>query len=276
MKKLLMIVALVACIAVPAELLARKTTYVITNRRWNYVKLVEVKPRVAEERSMTQPVDIPQAQMRSILKSLNLSKHHLFGDKVTERGIFNERAINYLAPAICQAFRDSSPKEEVQFSYNVKDPMFILRNDRLTAVTAWVSGNDLYLKFDRLAQKLLGDTDKRGRDSYTLSRAQGIRMTLEIGPGQTMGAVGGKTMIVNLKHKSTPVVATSKTEAGEEGTTVVASGSDEAQRTAAESPPVLSDDETTRRLEKLEMLRKRNLITNKEYKRKKEEILKDL
>jgi len=275
MKKFLMVAALVACIAMPAELLARKTTYVVTNRRFNYVKLVEVKPRVAEDRNMTQPIDISEKQMRDILKSLKLSKHHLLGDKVTEREIFNDRAINYLAPALCQAFRDASNKEEVQFAYNVKDPKFILRNDRLTSVTAWVSGRDLYLEFNRLAQKLLGDTAKRGRESYTLGKAQGIRMTLEVGPGQTMAAVGSKTMVVDLNHNFKPAIATSKTE---EGVTTASNGVTSTETTAAPAAPapVMSDDETTRRLEKLDMLRKRNLISNKEYKQKKAEILKDI
>ena len=56
---------------------------------------------------------------------------------------------------------------------------------------------------------------------------------------------------------------------------IISNAEVKAEKTAAPAP-VLSDDPTTRRLEKLDMLRKRNLISNKEYKRKKEEILKDL
>lgn len=277
MKNFLMIAALVVCVAAPAQLMARKTTYVATNHRWNYVKVVEVKPRVAEERNMTQPVDISVAQMSDILRSLKISKQHLFGDEVTEREIFNEKAINFLAPALSQAFRDAASNEEVQFAYDVKDPKFILRNDRLTAVTAWVSGRDLYLEFNRLAEKLLGDTDKRGRESYTLSRAQGLRLSLEIGPGMTMAAVGSKTMVVDLNHSFRPEVASSKTTTGTAAATTTTAANDKVSTgTTATSAPVMSDDKTTRRLEKLDMLRKRNLITNKEYKEKKAEILKDL
>lgn len=274
MKKLMMIAALVLCVAVPAKLMARKTTYVATNHRWNYVKVVEVKPSVAEERNMTTPTDISESQMRDILRSLKISKQHLFGDQITEREIFNEKAINFLAPALCQAFRDAASNEEVQFAYNVKDPKFVLRNDRLTAVTAWVSGRDLYLEFNRLAEKLLGDTDKRGRESYTLSRAQGLRLSLEVAPGMTMAAVGSKTMVVDLNHNFKPTMASSKTQSDE--TTTTASNDRPVTETTTSTAPVMSDDEATRRLEKLDMLRKRNLITNKEYKEKKAEILKDL
>lgn len=277
MKRLVVIVVLVACVAAPAMALARKTTYFVTNKRWNYVKLVEVKPAVAQERNMRHPMDVSQAQMVDILKSLKLSKRHMIGDKIDTREIFNQKAINYLAPALCQAFRAAMPNEEVQFSYNVKDPMFILRNDRLTMVTAWVSGNDLYLHFDKLAVKMLGDTDKRGQKSYVLSRTQGIRLSLEIGPGQQMAAVGSKTMVVDLKYNSKPVVASSKTEEGGKAVASSASSTKTAE-TAAEAAPAVTpaDDSITLRLEKLDTLRKRNLISNKEYKQKKREILKEL
>jgi hypothetical protein len=274
MKKLLVCAVLIACVAAPALAMARKTTYIVTNKRWNYVKIAEVKPAVAQERNMSQPVDIPQAKMAEILKSLKLNKRHLIGEEIDSREIFNQRAINYLAPALCQAFRTATNTEEVQFAYNVKDPMFILRNDRLTMVTAWVSGNDLYLKFDKLAVKLLGDTDKRGQKSYVLSRAQGIRLSLDIGPGQEMAAVGSNVMKVDLKHSFKPVVASSAS-----GDAAVASSStttEEGMKTKAEPAFEPSDDATTRRLEKLDSLRKRGLITNKEYKAKKQEILNEL
>jgi hypothetical protein len=211
--------------------------------------------------------------MREILSNLRLSKGHLLSDKVDSREIYDEKAINFLAPALSRAFRDAKPNEEVQFSYVVKNPYFILRNDRLTMVDAWVSGNDLYLEFRKLFAKLTGDTDKRGYTSKTVSRARGLRVSLELGPGQTMAAVGSKTMIVNLAQdysmpKPTPT-------AGEAAVKQVASN-DVTTTTSAAPTAAPAADDTTRRLEKLDMLRKRGLISNKEYKQKKSEILKDL
>jgi hypothetical protein len=272
MKRIISISVLVACLALPALAYAKKSTYVVTNRRLNYVKLVEVKAKDAEERNITHPVDIPEQKMREILASLKLSKGHLLSDKVDSREIYDEKAIDFLASALSRAFRDAQPNEEVQFSYVVKNPYFILRNDRLTMVDAWVSGNELFLEFRKLYAKLTGDTDKRGYTSKTVNRARGLRVSLELGPGQTMAAVGSKTMIVNLAQDYSmpkPMPATDETA-------VKQMASNEHTTTSSAAVAAPAADETTRRLEKIDMLRKRGLISNKEYKQKKAEILKDL
>lgn len=273
MKRIISISVLVACLAVPPLACAKKSTYVVTDRRLNYVKLVEVKASVAEERNITHPVDIPEQKIREILASLKLSKAHLLNDKVDTREVYDEKAINFLAPALSRAFRDAKSNEEVQFSYVVKNPFFVLRNDRLTMVDAWVSGNELYLEFQKLYAKLTGDTDKRGYESKTVNRARGLRVSLELGPGQTMAAVGSDTMVVDLAHDysiptPTPGVAPEASE--------IEQGDPTQHAMVNETPASMGDDEMTRRLEKLDMLRKRGLISSKEYKQKKAEILKDL
>lgn len=294
MKRIILIVLLAVCLVAPTSALAKKTTYIVTNKRLNYVKLVEVKPAVMEERGMTHPVDIPTEKMRQILASLKLSKTHLIGDKVDSREIYDERAINYLAPALSRAFREAKPNEEVQFSYVVKNPLIILRNDRLTMVDAWISGNDLYLEFKKLYAKLTGDTDKRGNYSKIISRAKGLRVSLELGPGQQMASVGSKTMVIDLSHSFAPIASSKSREISasasveDEPTKSVrkprkskysrkrTTKSEETVATTSETATEPQEKSITERLEELDTLRKRNLISSKEYKTKKAEILKDL
>ncbi len=289
MKRMIVAAVVMAGLLAPASALAKKTTYIVTNGRLNYVKLVEIKPSEAEDRSMTHPVDIPEQTMRDILASLKLSKGHLFSDEADTREVFDERAISYLAPALSRAFREAKENEEVQFSFVVKDPFFVIRNDRLTMVTAWVSGNELYLNYKKLFAKLTGDTDKRGNLSKVVSRAKGVRVSMELGPGQTMAAVGSDTMVVDLKHDFTPVAtATTGTAAstGKEKTTVSKhtkkskySRREVGEVTSAETPEATAapaEKSVTQRLEELETLRERKLISRKEYNEKKKEILGDL
>lgn len=304
MKRILIISLVILAFAMPTKVFAKKTTYIVTDKRLNYVKLVEVKASVAEERNITHPVEISTEQMRNILENLNLSKEHLVGDKVDSKQIFNEQAINYLASALSRAFREAQPNEEVQFSYVVKNPYVILRNDRLTMIDTWVSGNELYLDFKKLYAKMTGDTDKRGNYSKIISRAKGVRVSLELGPGQQMAAVGSNILIVDLKQSQLAPLASSvqvdsadqtKGQAlkdidrkkskysrskSSEGEVVAASAeaasSSSAAQTASSVSTSSSEDDAVRRLEKLDMLRKRNLISSKEYKEKKAEILKDL
>jgi hypothetical protein len=280
MKKYALTALLVAAILLPATGLARKTTYIVTNKRLNYVKLVEVKASVAEEHNMSHPVDIPTSKMRDILEALTLSKEHLIGEKVDTRQVFDERAVGYLAPALSRAFREAKPNEEVQFSYVVKSPYFIIRNDRLTMIDAWVSGNELFLDFKKLYAKLSGDTDKRGNMSKIVSRAKGLRVSLDLQPGQQMASVGSRTLVVDLNY--VPVVA-STAETSSDGVKRTSKSKrtvdDDAAASSKEAAAVdaaVDSDPATRRLEKLDALRKRGLITKKEYKAKKKEILNDL
>lgn len=289
MKRTIIAIVMMVAFMVPASALAKKTTYIVTNGRLNYVKLVEVGSSVAEERSMTHPVDIPEQTLHDILASLKLSKAHLFGNETDTREVFNERAINYLAPALSRAFREAKENEEVQFSFAVKDPFFIIRNDRLTMVTAWVSGNELYLEYKKLYAKLTGDTDKRGDTSKVVGRAKGVRVSMELGPGQSMAAVGSDIMVVDLKHNFAPIATTATETArpAEEGKAAVSKRTKKSKYTKGDAEEVSSTESAegtaapaatgvSRRLEELETLRKRNLISRKEYNEKKKEILNDL
>lgn len=290
MKDRILIALVALAIMLPSLAWARKSTYIVTDRRLNYVKVVEVKPVVAQERGMSHPIDISEQKVRDVLSSLVLSKGQILSEKEHERRVFDDYSVGYLAAPISQAFRQAKSNEEVQFSFVVKDPKFILRDDRLTMVTAWVSKGELYLQFDKLYAKLTGDTDKRGDYSKQVSRARGTRVHFQLSPGQQMASVGSDTLIIDLAHDFAPVTSSafaaedaavekdapkrSRRSKYEKDKAADVSSAEAAVPAAASAAS--AEQNVTRRLEELDMLRKRNLITRKDYEEKKKEILNEL
>ncbi|MFH1829154.1 MAG: hypothetical protein ABH871_00055 [Pseudomonadota bacterium] len=289
MKKIvLMFIAVI--ILWPALSFARKTTYIATDHRFDYVKLREVKAGVAEERNMTHPKQLDEQGLREALKSVELSKSYITKKEVDTQRVFDNSAIDFLVVNFAKAFSRASSNEEVVFSYLQKNPLFILRNDRINLGQAWLSGDELHIKFEKLYAKVTGDVDKRGNEAKAIARARGLRVRLELGPGQTMGVKDTSELILNLHYnyaeevKPTEVPTTTKTMAGE---TVAVPGAEEvnkaevASNSTPTSPTVTTETNTEtntvkERLQALEELKKEGVISNKEYNEKRKEILKDL
>lgn len=287
MKKLILAALIISLL--PLSALARKSTYIVTNHRFNFIKLKEVKNKVAEQKQMTHPRNIEESQIRAILESIKLSKRQLFSKDIDTQDVFNEKAIDYLAPALVRAFREASPNEEVVISYLVKQPYFIIRNDRLNIANMWIHGNELHIRFQKLYAKLLGDTDKRGRHDKQIAKAQGLRVDLDLQPGQMMAIGDDKELIVELDHnfqadleraarlEKKQVIPDEKTTKTAKAETTTAASTEATAATATTTTAATVDSGDIRtRLSKLEQLRREGLINNKEYKEKKKEILKDL
>lgn len=280
MKKLIFFALVLALL--PASALAKKTTYIVTNHRLNYVKLVEVKQSVAEKRGMSHPAEVTEAQMRDMLKSIKLSRGHLWSKEVDTQDTFSESSINFLAPAFVRAFREATPTDEVVFSYLIKDPFFIIRNDRLNLGKAWIHDNQLYIDFQKLYAKVTGNLDARGGEAKAVASARGLRIDLDLQPGQQMDVDDPKILVVDIGHNfagdAAAVTAaapeeTKETKGKKKSKKEVAKAED-----AAAAPAAATDkpDDAQLRLERLDHLRKDGLISEKEYKEKKKEILKDL
>lgn len=185
---------------VSAEAAAAKTTYIITNKRFNYVKLKEVKGGVAEGRNMTHPVSIDVDGLKAALASIKLSKRYIIKKEAENQQVFDESAINFLAPNMATAFSRATPVEEIVVSYLSKNPLFILRNDTLNIATCWISGNELHVKFNKLFAKISGDVDKRGNEAKAASKARGLRVDLELQPGQKFGVDDTSEIILDLDY----------------------------------------------------------------------------
>lgn len=261
---------------------AKKTTYIATNQRFNFVKLEELGFKEAEQRAMTHPAELDGEKLRNALAAINLSKLFMVGDKTPEsRAVFEEQALNYLVPNLVKAFAQAKANEQVVFSYLQKDPILIFRNDRLTIATAWLQGDVLNLQFNKLYAKVQGDTTQRSNTLRTSAQAKGMRVSLDLIPGQAYAANDPDTFTIDLnvdylaQKVATP--ASASTSAVKEKQKPAAMASSAAVSAPA---PVLrqAQDErsATERLQTLEELKKDKLITDEEYKAKRQEILNQL
>jgi len=299
-------IALAMIVVCPAVVFAAKTTYIATNHRFNYVKLKEVKSSVATERQMTHPKDLDTLGLKEALRSVKLSRSYIIKKEVDTQNVFDDDAIEFLAPNLAKAFMQANDREEVVFSYLMKNPLFILRNDRLNLGTMWISGDELHIKFSKLYAKVTGDIDKRGNEAKAIARSRGLRIRLDLGPGQNMGMSDEDELVLNLNYnyaqtpeEAKPIPTTTKTMSGDivpvpgVGTTTkdaagtkggsMASTSAPAATSASASTTGTADAETAGaagsvkdRLQSLETLKEEGLITDKEYKQKRLEILGDL
>lgn len=286
----------VALAFLSGEALAAKTTYIVTNNRFNYVKLKEVGGKEAEALRLTHPATLDETGLRAALASINLSRSYVVKKEVDAQQVFDEAAINYLAPALVRAFAQASPQEIVVFSYNSKNPYFIIRNDRLNICKAWVSGDELHIKFEKLYAKLVGDTDKRGNEAKLIAQAKGLRVKLELGEGQKLGLEDPDEIVLSLAYNyvKRPEVAKPLTEgvtmSGEkvpleaeaEAPSPPAEkaskrrGKETKGEIAATPPPAPPPKSAKERLEELQQLRRDKLIDQREYDEKRKEILKEL
>ncbi|MBI4367091.1 MAG: hypothetical protein HY543_09760 [Deltaproteobacteria bacterium] len=231
--------------------------YIYTNRRFDYVKLQEIGKKDLAAKAPTHPATISVEQMRAVLGSMKLSRKLLFKDEIEHQEIYNERAVNFLAPHLVEAFRQAGPEQEVVFSWIFKDPFFIIRNDRVTVARAWVANQEFHVEFLKLFAKLEGDYDKRGNFDKALNRAKSLRIELEPQPGQMLGASNAHELVLDLGRPiAAPVAARGKPVNAAEVTLLPRS--------------------TKARLTELEKLRKKELITEEEYQRKRTELLQAL
>jgi len=300
MKRILLSVTIICIFACTAH--AAKTTYIATNHRFNYVKLKEVKGRVVEARMMTQPATIDETGLRAALASVKLARSYIIKKEVDTQRVFDDRAIDFLAPNMVRAFAKATPMENVVFSYLSKNPIVILRNDRLNIAVAWIHENELHIEFKKLFAKVTGDVDKRGGERRAASRARGLRVKLDLGPGQMMALGNPKEIILDLnynyivKPEVEPEITEGVTMAGEKvplapppadsatadeavANEMAAAGrkAEKAKKAGAAGVAATAGKVTVEeRLEKLDDLKKKGLISKKEYKSKRKEILNEL
>ncbi|MBI4212098.1 MAG: hypothetical protein HY540_05610 [Deltaproteobacteria bacterium] len=259
MKKGLTLLIAVLTVMVANDAGAKKTTYVATNHRFNYVKRDEVSHKLAAERQMNHPADVDEAKLREALASIRIAKKSFGEEDAKTHEAFGESAINFLAVNLSKAFREAASNEEIVFSYLDKDPIFIIRNDRLTIGTVWIHGNELHVQFQKLWAKMTIDTDRRGNERKAASMARGMRIAFDPAPNQKLGLDDAKELIIDLSAQ----------------VNVAAEPAEKTTEIAVKGTPTHAPD-AKERLQKLEALKKEGLITDKEYAEKRKEILQGL
>lgn len=194
------ILILVLFLVLPVAVQARKTTYVFTDRKFNTVKREELKKKELQKRGeLNHPFEIDPSLLRKNLAGIRVSRKILLSEKVTESEVFNAESLDRMLPHILQAFREATLKEGVSVSFLREEKKSLVRDDRLTILDAWISGENLHLKFHKLMAKIPNNYDRIGDVHQAINRAQGLRVSLELQPGHAYGA-GTDELVIPLKE----------------------------------------------------------------------------
>lgn len=224
------------------------SNYIHTNRRLDYVKLEALNDKDQTALQPSHPAVVSVDKMREILTSLQMTRRSLIKNKLTDLRIFDDRAVDYLAAYLAEGLRRATPQQVLVFSYLHGDQKRVFGNDRFSTGRVWMQGGDLHVEFNKLFAKVVGDLDKRGYADKALARSKGLRITLQAGPGQVLGASNAAEVILDTKA------------------TYAASGNEQHRQ----------PESVTERLEELEKLYKRKLLTEAEYRAKRQAVLNGL
>ncbi len=244
MRRILVIAVMLGLVAAVAD--AKNENTIFTNYRLNYVKLVNLGKSEQKDLTPTHPAQITVAKMTEMLSSIRLSRRVFFKSKVEDRGAFDQGAVETLSPYLVEAFKQAKPNQVVAFSYLFKSPHVLARNDRFTTGVAWVKDNQLHIEFQKLFARLTADLDKRGYTSRAISNSRGLRIELETGPGQMLGANNPREIVLDTGATFATVQGHPRPET------------------------------TTQRMEELDRLKAMKLITPEEYSAKRQAIINKL
>ncbi|MBI2066988.1 MAG: hypothetical protein HYT77_03135 [Deltaproteobacteria bacterium] len=231
--------------------------------RLDWVRIAKAKK---QERGggLRHPYDFDSRQMREILSSLRFNKKFLIQRDIEEQQLFQERHVEYLLPYLLQAFRRVGPEEVVSVSFFTQSRKYGLANDRLTIFRAYLQEDGLHLQFQKIYAKLIGDRTTQGSLQAT-QEARGIGVTLELQPGQNRISWDPEEIVFDLNVF---------TKNGIRNNVKNTAGPKFSNPKPEKVPPKTLDARD--RLKELERLRQEELITEKEYEKKRKEILKDL
>jgi hypothetical protein len=238
--------------------------YFLDDKRYNYVRLEDFKDRGT--RNINHPYEISEADVGTILGMVKIKKGSLFSKETKERDVFNSEAISQLAGPISRALKELTPDKKIGFSYLVKEPRLVIRDDRLSRGSMWVEDGRLHIKFSDLCIKLTGDIHKRGiYEIREANRGRGLYTQLDLLPGQSYGD-STKELVIDLASigRVTEERLKKEREAKEKGAPTVVRIEPSGQASVKE------------RLKELESLKKEHLITEEEYQKKRAELLNQL
>lgn len=238
---------------------ATKTTYITTDRKFNFVKRVELKEKELKKRGTAdQPHTFVPMELKNMLSGVAVSHQLVLSKEADSEEVFDSVGLDFLVPNLVEAFKQAGPNEEIIFSFIARKSKTLFQDNRLTLASTWVKDGFLHLAFRKLLAKI--DTtnyDKLGDVSTAMNRAKGIRIALELKPGQEFGKSTDELMV-------------------KIGGTALMMKKEETTKKEAKPVPVLVNSDVEARLKKLQELKDQNLISKKEFEGKKKEILKDL
>lgn len=229
-----------------------------TNGRMDFVKVEDMKGSEVKERAPQHPATIGVDQMKNYLLSVTVTEKDLLKKSPEIVQVFTEKSVGFLAPILVKAFSKAQPNQMVVLSWLTKDPLFVLRNDRIVIAECWVKDDQLHMQFNKLLAKLVGDTDKKGNFNLIVDRAKGLRIKLL--PSAVLMATG--------RNGTEAVISMNGDFSGLNAPDAIAGSSIDPKARAQRS---VKD-----RLSDLDQLRKDKMVTEAEYQAKRKALLDSL
>ncbi|MBI4223470.1 MAG: SHOCT domain-containing protein [Deltaproteobacteria bacterium] len=253
---------------------AAKTTYIYTDRKYHFIKRVELKKKELKERGAADhPHTFNPLALRDLLSGIEISKQLILSKKMEGREVFDQPSLDFLVPHLVAALSQAAPAEQVVFSFILRKSRAVFQDTRLTLAEAWVKDGFLHVYFRKLMAKIdLTKDDKFADVSRAINRARGLRVSLELKEGQQFGESTDEILL--------PVAGVLKKDRGpetvdrglEEEGSKRGESKKETEVAVKQEPP----GEIETRLRELDSLKEKGLISKKEYEAKKKGILRDL
>jgi hypothetical protein len=232
----------------------------------DFIKLDKAK-KDEKEGGLKHPYSFTQAQIRSILSSVRFNKKVLMMKDVEDRRLYSDDNIDFLSSYLVEAFNKVNNEQVITVSYFTNKSKFLVPNDRLTIFRTYVKEDGLHIKFLKVYAKMIGDRTTAGSERIT-NDAQGIRVSLELQPGQNRISWKPEELVFDLNYFTASGVP-------KQPETLAAAPKPEKRAAtvpASEDPAKSIGD----RLKALERLHKDELITDKEYQQKRADLLRQL
>ncbi len=248
----------------------------------DYVKLSKAS-KEEKEGGLKHPATFTSEQMRAILKSLHFNKKVILSKKMSDADLFKEGHVEFLLPYVVEGFQKAKDDQIVAVSFFTKDPSFVIQDDRLTIIRAFVKEDGLHFKFNKLHAKMLGDRTTMGAQRAA-QEAKGLGVSLEVQPGQNRVSWDPEEIVFDLNHftasgevKEVPAASEPKSGAKDKKTSVEdKEGKKEPQKEAKAPQAPVAGKSIKDRLKELDQLKKDELITEEEYKKKRKDLLEQL
>lgn len=229
-----------------------------TNGRMDFVKLTPLKEKEAKELAPQHPATITLDQMKNALLSVTVSDKDLLKKSPEIVQVFSEKSVGFLAPILVKAFSKAQANQMVVLSWLTKDPVFVLRNDRIVVAECWIQNGQLHMQFNKLLAKLVGDTDRKGNFGLVVDRAKGLRIKLLPSAVVSVAGKNGSEAVINMDGDFSGLNAPDA---------VAGNNAD---------PKIRAQRSIKDRLSDLDQLRKDKMVTEAEYQVKRKALLDSL
>lgn len=173
------------------------------NNQANYVGIEDFdKSDNAEGLTLNHPYNFDPKKLTDMLLSIRYNKGYIIKRDIKDQQVFFDTDLveKKFAPRIVEAFKKVTPNEVVVFSIVQKDPYFIIRNDTLNIVRAYVAQDGLHLSFIKTNAKLFGDYKAHTTGNSLISSSKGLRVTLEPQAGQKLALNNISEVILDLNY----------------------------------------------------------------------------